>query len=59
VTILKCERDIDEVGVWKTSALAILFNGLDDEVMKDKKKVWRMGDMRRKARGMKVRLEPD
>jgi hypothetical protein len=58
VTILKSERDIDEVGVWKTSALAILFNGLGDEVMRDKK-VWGMGDMRRKAGGMKVRLEPD
>ncbi|KIW05149.1 uncharacterized protein PV09_03700 [Verruconis gallopava] len=49
-----------EVGVWKTSALAILFNGLHEELTKDEpEQVWTLRDLKQRASNMKVKLGPD
>lgn len=59
-TIYKSSKDREQIGVWKTSALAILFNGLGDDVQgfvgPGNK---RQGYVRRKARDIKVQLDDD
>lgn len=59
-TIYRSTKDREQIGVWKTSALAILFNGLGDDVQGfvgagNKKQ----GYVRRKARDIKVQLDDD
>ena len=59
-TMWKSSKDKQQIGVWKTSALAILFNGLGDDVQGfvgpgNKKQ----GYVRRKARDIKVQLDDD
>jgi hypothetical protein len=47
------------IGVWKTSALAILFNGLGEDVQGAVSAADKQSDVRTKARGMQVKLEED
>ena len=59
-TIYRSSKDREQIGVWKSSALAILFNGLGDDVQGfvgagNKKQ----GYVRRKARDIKVQLDDD
>jgi hypothetical protein len=56
-TVIRSSRDEDTVGIWKTSALAVLFNGLGDDVQSNVGPHVRMGEARSKARDMKVHLE--
>jgi hypothetical protein len=47
-----------EGGVWKTSSLALLMNGLDERTRQDIGDSWSLGDMRAKARKISVTLTP-
>jgi hypothetical protein len=47
------------IGVWKTSALAILFNGLGEDVQSFMGSGHEQGYVRARAREMKVQLEDD
>jgi hypothetical protein len=58
-TVVKSSRECQEVGIWKTSAIAILFNGLGDDVQKTFGSNCRMGQARIKARELRVKLVPD
>jgi hypothetical protein len=59
-TVVRSTKDQDNIGIFKTSALAILFNGLGEDVQE---RVGsgnnRMGLTRERARDMKVHLEDD
>ncbi|KAE9978789.1 hypothetical protein EG328_001245 [Venturia inaequalis] len=59
-TVVRSTKDQDNVGIFKTSALAILFNGLGEDVQE---RVGtganRMGYARERARDMKVRLDDE
>ncbi|QDS77460.1 hypothetical protein FKW77_006992 [Venturia effusa] len=59
-TIVRSTRDRESIGIFKTSALAILFNGLGEDVQE---RVGsnnnRMGVNRERARDMKVHLDDD
>jgi len=59
-TVVRSSRDQDNIGIFKTSALAILFNGLGDDVQE---RVGtgnnRMGYTRERARDIKVKLDDD
>jgi hypothetical protein len=57
VTIFHSTRDTEQIGIWKTSALAILFNGIGEDVERyvgEGKK--EMGYTRQKAHDLKVQL---
>lgn len=59
-TMYRSSKDKEQIGVWKSSALAILFNGLGEDVQGfvgpgNKKQ----GYVRRKARDIKVQLDDD
>ncbi|KIW01028.1 uncharacterized protein PV09_07544 [Verruconis gallopava] len=59
-TIIRSSKNKDQIGIWKTSALAILFNGLGEDVSKfvgEGRKD--MGYTREKANALKVQLEGD
>lgn len=58
-TIVRSSLDSEHVGVWKTSALAVLFNGLGEDVQGSVGPNCRMGDARNKARDLMVKLVPD
>ena len=58
-TVVRSSRESDEVGIWKTSALAILINGLGEDVQKSVGSGCRMGEARAKARELSVKLLPD
>jgi hypothetical protein len=58
-TAVRSEKEKDKIGIFKTSALAILFNGLGDDVQAQYGGVQRMGETRARARDMKVKLEDD
>jgi hypothetical protein len=58
-TIVISSREREEVGIWKTSVIAVLFNGLGDEVQQSVGPNCSMGEAREKARQLKVRLVPD
>lgn len=60
ITMWRSAKDKDAIGIWKTSALAILVNGLGDDVQGfvgggNKKQ----GYVRRKAKDIKVQLDDD
>jgi hypothetical protein len=57
--VFKSSKESDEVGIWKTSALAILFNGLGEDVQRSISPGCRMGEARAKARELSVKLLPD
>ncbi|KIW04791.1 uncharacterized protein PV09_03978 [Verruconis gallopava] len=59
-TMWRSSKDKEQIGIWKTSALAILFNGLGEDVQGfvgpgNKSQ----GYVRRKARDIKVQLDDD
>jgi len=59
-TVMRASKEEDKIGIWKTSALAILFNGLGEDVQN---RVGsgsnRMGYTRSRARELKVQLDDD
>jgi hypothetical protein len=59
VTVYKSSKDEEFVGIWKTSSIAVLFNGLGDDVQKTVGPNCRMGEARAKARVLKVKILPD
>lgn len=58
-TIVRSSLESEHVGIWKTSALAILFNGLGDDVQQTVGPNCRMSEARTKAREIMVKLAPD
>lgn len=56
-TVVKSSKD--DVGIWKTSVLAILFNGLGEDVQQNVGPGCRMGEAREKADKLMVKLLPD
>ena len=58
-TVIRSSKESDEVGIWKTSALAILFNGLGEDVQRSVSPGCRMGEARARARELSVKLLPD
>jgi hypothetical protein len=58
-TVIKSSREESTVGIWKTSAIAILFNGLGEEVQRSVGPNCRMGQLRMKARELRVKLLPE
>lgn len=59
LTVVKSSREENEVGIWRTSVIAVLFNGLGDEVQQSVGPNFRMGEANAKARQLKVKLQPD
>lgn len=58
-TVLKSSSEMKEVGIWKTSALAALMNGLDEPVQRRVGALTKMSDVRTAAERLKVRIVPD
>jgi hypothetical protein len=58
-TVIKSSKEESLVGIFKTSALAILFNVVGDEVQRSVGPNCRMGQARAKARELQVRLVPE
>lgn len=58
-TIVRSTKDQDQIGIFKTSALAILFNGLGEDVQERVGAGNRTGINRERARDMKVHLDDD
>jgi len=59
-TVVRSSKDEENIGIFKTSALAILFNGLGDDVQAQVGSGNnRMGYTREKARDIKVKLDDD
>lgn len=58
-TVVRSTLEEAQVGIWKTSALAVLFNGIDDDVQNQVDPNCRMGDVRAKAKDLMVNLGPD
>jgi hypothetical protein len=59
VTVYESSKDEEFVGIWKTSTIAVLFNGLGDEVQTKFGTNCKMGEARAKARVIKVKILPD
>ena len=57
-TIFKSHHEKNEVGIWKTSALAILFNGPGDEAQRAMGSNCRLGEVRQKAKELSINLVP-
>jgi hypothetical protein len=59
-TILRTLREHGNgsIGIWETSALATLVNGLPEDVQQEIKASGAVGTPRTKARGMKVGMHP-
>lgn len=57
-TIVLSSRERDDVGIWKTSAIATLLHGLPDELQRKIKTSTIEGTPRTKAKELKVRLHP-
>jgi hypothetical protein len=51
--------DADKVGVWKTSALAVLFNGIGDDIQATLGSKVKTGDARKRAKDMVVQLDDE
>lgn len=58
-TVVKASKDDPKIGVWKTSALAVLFNGLGDDVQNVVGSSTRLGNARQTAKQLTVHLEND
>jgi hypothetical protein len=56
-TAVKSTREEDQIGIFKTSALAILVNGLGEDVQKQFGGNSRMGITRSRAKDVKVQLD--
>jgi hypothetical protein len=59
MTMIKSSREEKTVGIWKCSAIAILFNGLGEDVQRSVSPNCRMGEARAKARELRVKLLPE
>jgi hypothetical protein len=59
VTVLRSSRESSLVGIWKNSAVAILFNGLDETTQKSVTPNCGLGEARAKAKDLMVNLVPD
>jgi hypothetical protein len=57
--VVRSSLEYDEVGIWKTSVLAVLFNGFGDDVPIPVGPRGRMGEISSVARKMMVRLAPE
>ena len=58
-TVTKSTREESVVGIWKTSVVAILFNGIDESVQRSVSPNCRMTEARTKAREFMVKLVPE
>lgn len=58
-TVMRSSKDDPKIGIWKTSALAVLFNGPGDDVQNVMGENPKMGYAREKAKNMVVTLEDD
>ncbi|KAF2673194.1 hypothetical protein BT63DRAFT_149242 [Microthyrium microscopicum] len=56
-TVLKSSKDDKKIGVWKNSALAVLFNGPSDDVQDRMGSQLKLGSAREKARNIRVTLD--
>lgn len=59
VTIMRSEKDDKKIGIWKSSALAVLFNGLGDDVQDYVGTRTNRGHQIAKARQIHVQLDGD
>jgi hypothetical protein len=59
ITVYESSKDEECVGIWKTSTIAVLFNGLGDDVQSKFGPNCKMGEAREKARVLKVKILPD
>lgn len=57
-TVIKTSREKDQVGVWKTSAVATLLYGFPDDMQKQIASSKLVGTPRAKAKELKVKLMP-
>ena len=57
VTIMRSEKDDKKIGIWKSSALAVLFNGLGDDVQDFVGTRTNLGHARAKAKQLHVQLD--
>jgi hypothetical protein len=57
-TVAKSSHEEDQVGIWKNSMTAVLFNGLGEDVQKTAGPNRRTGEANAEARKIMVRLEP-
>jgi hypothetical protein len=57
VTIMRSEKDDKKIGIWKSSALAVLFNGLGDDVQDYVGTRTNLGHQREKAKQIRVQLD--
>jgi hypothetical protein len=55
--IFASARRLNEIGIWKTSALAVLFNGLGEQEASEIGPRIKMGNARQRAKQMEVMLE--
>lgn len=55
-TIFKCAEEEEDIGIWKTSALPVLMNGLRGDVRRQMGSSTRMGDVRLHARQTEMKL---
>jgi len=58
-TVIRSKKAEDHIGIWKTSALAILFNGPGEDVQNHVGTSSKMGYTRAKAKELKVQLGDD
>jgi len=58
-TVIRSTKQDAKVGIWKTSALAVLFNGLGEDVQETVGNTTSRGYARSKAKDLKVKLEEE
>jgi hypothetical protein len=56
-TVIQSSKQDSKIGVWKTSALAVLFNGLGEEIQDTIGPRVRVGDARTRAKKLSVHLD--
>jgi hypothetical protein len=56
-TVIQSSKEQSKIGVWKTSALAVLFNGLGEEIQETLGPRVRVGDARARAKKLSVHLD--
>jgi hypothetical protein len=57
VTIVRSEKGEKKIGIWKSSALAVLFNGLGEDVQDSVGTLTNLGEARARARRIHVHLD--
>ena len=58
-TTVKSSSEQHEVGIWKTSALAVLLNGLDEPIQRHMGPLRSMRDVHEAAARLKIKIVPD